>query len=256
MLVDVINSTPIFANETEEKISKLMDELEAIFGKPKVLNESELARESEIMERIEEMWDEALSSVKDSFSIPDPDKLLSSSQNAQLSELENQINELYGVKSYENLTDVEQARVDEINQILDELILLPVEGDTPAIDPVIPEEISDLYQRLDEIYGTPKLELNPDEMEQEAAILEKINAIFENNKSGILTEPEVKKLDSLFTDLDSIYGVRSYSALSEKEKAEVDDIYKKIDEYYAENNGGCICEVEPALLELDDALFV
>lgn len=252
-------------NKDLEKIDQLIAELEGIFGKPKILTEEEQAVELELLQRMDKIWEDAFKDVGDNGFTIDPEKLLSSAQKAQLAEIDKQLNELYGIKSYDDLSKEEQTRVDEINAELDALIPssgfiiepLPEDSNEASEDTSLPEEIASLYERLDEIFGVPKQELSESELEKEKQISQKIEAIFANNESGILSEKEEAQLNELFTELDSLYGIRSFDSLSDKEKAEVEEIYSKIDEYYSSDveHGGCSTEMYLMDVELNDAIF-
>ena len=137
------------------------------------------------------------------------------------------------------------------------LPLMPVDGGIPEpvdgqgiIGPCVifpeSEEIQALYKQLDEIFGTPDFDLTEDEQKQVDALYEKANAFFEPNENGEwpeLTEAQEKELETIYDQIDDIYGIVNYDDLSEEQQKKVDGIYAELDKLWADQIN--ILPVEP-----------
>ena len=127
-----------------------------------------------------------------------------------------QVDAVYGVKSYDDLTEAEKKQVDALFEKLDGMI----DDEFVQVEPANPE-LETLYKQLDEIFGTPK-ELNAEEQKQADAIDAQISKLFEGMGEEGLSKADEAKLTELQGQLDKLHGVKSYDALTDQEKKTVD----------------------------------
>lgn len=238
-----ITSTTDANLQSETDLTAIEEQLDAIFGKPKELNAEEQKQVDALNNQIDQLLDSS------------EDKDLTADQEKELDGLLQQIDTLYGVKSYDNLTDAEKTQADALFEKLDE-----IEGEDEAefeeedsLETVNPE-VEALYGQLDAIFGTPK-ELNAEEQKQADAIDAQITKLFEDAGDKELSEADEAKLVELETQLDTLYGVKSYGSLTDEEKKSVDEIYSKIEEAEgSESEDGFTVDAETEALfkQLDD----
>ena len=204
----------------------LFKQLDDIFGTPKELNAEQQKQADAIDAQITKLFEDA------------GDKELSKEDEAKLAELETQLDTLYGVKSYASLTDEQKKTVDEIYKKLD--ATEGVEGeDGMAVD----AETEALFKQLDDIFGTPK-ELNAEEQKQADGIDAQITKLFEDAGDKELSKEDEAKLAELETQLDTLYGVKSYASLTDEQKKTVDGIYEKLDAKEENDFGGELVSFE------------
>jgi len=217
----------------------LFKQLDDIFGTPKELNAEQQKQADAIDAQITKLFEDA------------GDKELSKEDEAKLAELETQLDTLYGVKSYASLTDEQKKTVDDIYKKLD-----ATEGVEGEDGMTVDAETEALFKQLDDIFGTPK-ELNADEQKQADAIDAQITKLFEDAGDKELSKEDEAKLAELETQLDTLYGVKSYASLTDEQKKTVDGIYEKLDAKEGGEFGGEIAvdaETEALFKQLDDIL--
>ncbi|SEI83571.1 hypothetical protein SAMN05421831_11223 [Allopseudospirillum japonicum] len=223
----------------------LQELLDNIFGTPQTLDLQAQAQADALYAEIEAV-----------MAVEETDVLLpeiSLEQRQTLDVLYAQLDALYGVRTYENLTQEEQLQVDAIHarmQKLDDLLWgKPVEP-----EPWQPSEAAQaIYQQLDNIFGTQKQTLTADEQVQAEQIQQQIDALLLPDQEGKLfelTENQQEELDTWFQQLDALWGVRRYQDLSAEEQAQVDDLYQQLDTLYAQDDAP-ILMIEPWLSSPD-----
>lgn len=126
----LIEATPNQASTLED----LYAQLDLIYGTPKELSESEQKELNSIFEEMDSFW---MDVINDAQGIDDLTSELTDPQLLKLADMEERLNEVLGIKSYDDLTEDEQARVDEINGEIDsyfsdvtgEDFPFPIDGD-------------------------------------------------------------------------------------------------------------------------------
>lgn len=214
----------------------LYDQLNKIFGTPKF----ELTKE-------EQQQVDTLNGRIDELLAPDENgewPELTEEQDAELGQLFDQIDDIYGIVYYEDLSEEQQREVDGIYAQLDKLWAID-------IDPISEEEQA-LYDQLDEIFGTPDFNISEDEQKQVDELNSQIDEILSPNENGEwpkLTDAQEAELDQLFAQIDEIYGIVTYASLSEEQQAQVDSIYAQLDELRGDQV--TIMPVDPALVDTE-----
>lgn len=118
----LVTILPVF----DEKTQALFDELDEIFGSPKSeLTEEEQAQVDALNEKVD-----ALLAPNDKGEWPE----LTEEQETELNGLFKQIDKVYGVVSYDDLTEAQQQRVDAIYEELSAEPLITEEPDTDIVD--------------------------------------------------------------------------------------------------------------------------
>ncbi|MCV6589815.1 MAG: hypothetical protein OIF57_12390 [Marinobacterium sp.] len=216
-------------NAAQEKA--LYAQLDEIFGTPKTLTEAEQQQAEALHEQINSIYEAAAQKAQQAQQENgiDDDVIsfmgfqLSAEDQKKVDTLSTQLDELYGVRSYDSLTEAEQKQVDNIYAQLDNLHI-PTE---PMIEPVMDQETTDLYAQLDKIFGIAKT-LTEAEQKQVDALDEQISALFDEN--GELKAGQEETLTSLYNQIDTLFGVRSYDNLSSEEQKKVDEIFARLAE--------------------------
>lgn len=218
--------------------AELYEQLDAIFGIPDWnLTDEEQQKVDDLNSQIE------------SVLMPDENgewPELTEEQQITLNVLYDQINDIYGITEYDDLTPEQQANVDKIYARLEELqysdanlddgMILDPDTQLPVEPGFISDDHQKLYDRLDEIfYGSAKTELTSEEEIQAEQINSQIEALWapdENGQWPDLTQEQEQQVDDLFKQLDNLWGIRGYDDLTEEEQAEVDGIYAELDDIH------------------------
>jgi len=241
---DIMPIAPI-----SEEAQALYDDLDNIFGTTKQsLTETEQKQVDELNNKIE-----AILSAENDGELTE----LTEEQYTELAGLQGQIDQIYGVVSYDNLSEDQQKKVDKIYAQLDKLM-----AEQNGFVEVDNEETQALHARLDEIIGTPKKELTEEEQKQVDELNEKAESILspdDTEEMPVLTDNQQQELNDLYKQIDKIYGITAYEDLTEEQQKEVDGIYAQLDklsvgDLIIEDLGG-IASILPAFDEKAQALF-
>lgn len=240
---DIMPIAPI-----SEEAQALYDDLDNIFGTPKQsLTEAEQKQVDELNNKIE-----AILSADNDGELTE----LTEEQYTELAGLQGQIDQIYGVVSYDNLSEEQQKKVDKIYAQLDKLM-----AEQNGFVEVDNEETQALYARLDEIIGTPKKELTEEEQKQVDELNEKAESILspdDTEEMPVLTDNQQQELNDLYKQIDKIYGITAYEDLTEEQQKEVDAIYAQLEEFSIGDlivDGGGIATILPVFNEKHQALF-
>lgn len=119
---DMVQILPVFVTDEPQNLyspntERLFSELDAIFGVPKELNESERMTEAAIFSEMDALFNKFFDMMDGSEKVPGIG--FNQAMEEKFAQLDSQLNELYGVKSYDDLSDVERQRVEEIHNELD-----------------------------------------------------------------------------------------------------------------------------------------
>lgn len=212
----------------------LYTELEGIFGTPKQLNEEEQTQADALEAQLEALYDSL------------DDKEPTAEQQQQMDSLLGQLDNLYGVKTMDQLTDAEKARVEEIFKQLE-----AGEDDYDDNDGA-DAETQALYAELDSIFGTPK-ELTAEEQQQADALEAQLEALYDSLGDAEPTEEQETQLNALSNQLDALHGVKTMDQLTDAEKARVEEIFSKLED--ADNSDFDDNPETQALFDRLDAIY-
>lgn len=214
----------LWADPRDEEAQPLYDRLDEIFGTYKqALTEEEQAQVDALNTQIE-----AMLSPDENGVWPE----LTEEQWNELDGLYKQIDKVYGVVAYEDLSETQQQEVDDIFDQLDDIYMRDGDSDgLVTIMPVFDENTQALFDELDSIFGTPKSELTEEEQSQVDSLYDQVDAIYGPDENGEWKEPteaQEVELTALYKQIDAIYGVVSYDDLTEEQQKRVDEIYDEL----------------------------
>ncbi|MBB1486171.1 hypothetical protein [Oceanospirillum sediminis] len=210
---DVIAVCPVEPVPEDPEIKAIQQQLDAIFGIPKKLTSVEQKLADDINLQIEYLFNET-------------DGELSGEQEKTLDRLNQQLDKLYGVKDWNDLTSDEQKTVQLLYVTLDTLTEEPEETG-------IMKEEAELYEQLDAIFGIPDRNLTDEEQQKVDDLNRQIESVLipdDNGEWPELTEEQQTTLNALYDQINDIYGITEYDDLTPEQQANVDKIYARLEE--------------------------
>jgi len=200
-----MTSTAAMPNEKTPSVEQLERQIEAVFGTPRSLSDSEQAQAQRLRSAIDSLLNEA-----DGQPLGEDDQEL-------LERFSDQLSSLQGVRRWEQLSADEQQKVeilfDQLEQLTADADEAPSTGDNP-------------HTRLEEIFGTPR-ELTAQEHQKAAELQTQLGAILEDEQTE-LDDQQLSRIHSLFDELDALHGVRRWEELSTAEQNEVEQLYEQL----------------------------